>query len=229
MTAAPVIEKIENAVRAVNRELDNNSCKSWTEIPEDELFIELASCILGSRITFEKAKNASEQLRQDGLLSLQELKREPHKYEGRIYSVLKKQRCLYARSKARYIVTTCISIYSKERTSIKELLENAPDQYEAREVLTELCLGIGLKQASLFLRNINYADNLAILDTHVINYMHLIGLEDEEHQGLTRKLYLSYENQLRKYSKKFNTSVAQLDVSIWVVMRTISREFKWML
>ena len=193
------------------------------------MFSELASCILGSRITFEKAKNVSELLKQNDLLRPQGLIEQPRTYENRIHSILREQKCLYAKSKARYIVRTSMSIYLKEHTSIKDILKTANDQYVARDILVELCLGIGLKQASLFLRNIHYADNLAILDTHVINYIRLMGLEDETHQGLTRRMYLSYENQLRKYSEKFNTSVAQLDVSIWVVMRTISREFRWML
>jgi N-glycosylase/DNA lyase len=229
MTAAPVIEKIENAVRAVNHELDNNSGKNWTGLSEEELFSELASCIIGSRITFEKAKNVSELLKRNELLTPQGLIEQPRTYEKRIHSILREQKCLYAKSKARYIVSTSISIYSNKHTSIRKILETANDQYAARDILVELCLGIGFKQASLFLRNIHYADDLAILDTHVINYMRLMGLEDDVGQGLTQRMYLSYEDRLRKYSEKFNTSVAQLDISIWVVMRTISREFRWML
>ena len=44
-------------------------------------------------------------------------------------------------------------------------------EFEARKILSDTCTGIGFKQASLFLREIYFAKNLAILDTHVINYM----------------------------------------------------------
>lgn len=230
MIAEPVMERIQNAVKEVNRQLDmDNSVKPWVKLSEEELFAELASCILGSRITFEKAKTISELLKSNELLSLQYLIENPKRCESRIYSVLREQKCLYARSKARYIVTSGTRIYVKECTSIKEILKKAHDQYIARETLSKLCLGIGFKQASLFLRNIHYADNLAILDTHVITYMRLMGFKKELDKSLNRQLYLLYENQLRNYSKKFNTSVAQLDLSIWIVMRIISREFKWML
>jgi len=230
MIAENVLERIESAVREVNRELGQDSpVKSWRRLQEKDLFAELASCIIGSQITFEKAKLATDALRNDGLLSLDYLIENPVECEQRIFSMLADSRCLYANAKARYIVQTGINIYSDEHTTIKEILRNAQDQYEARDMLADLCLGIGLKQASLFLRNIQYADNLAILDTHVINYMGLLGIVKDLRKSLTRNLYLSYENELRSYSKKFNTSVAKLDVSIWVVMRTVSREFKWML
>lgn len=230
MIAEQVIDRIENAVRKVNRELDNkDSSVEWACLSEEELFFELTSCIIGSRITFEKAKTVSDLLRMDDLLSLQDLIDAPNKYERKIHSVLRDQRCLYAKSKARYIVQTGIRIYDEEATTIKSILENAEDEYAAREVLVDLCLGIGLKQASLFLRNIHYADNLAILDTHVINFIRIIGLQEETTKSLSKKLYLTYEDQLKSYSEKFETSISKLDVSIWVVMRTISREFKWML
>ena len=230
MIAAPVIERIENAVREVNRELDrNNSSMQWNRLSEEELFAELATCIIGSRVTFEKATAVSDLLKRDDLLSIRDLMESPRMYERRIHSVVKGQKCLYARSKARYIAKTGKRIYLEQRTSIKKVLAGARDQYDARETLAELCLGIGLKQASLFLRNIHYADSLAILDTHVINYMNLLGFGNGLRKSLTRRVYLLYENQLRDYSKKFNTSVAKLDVSIWIVMRTVSREFRWML
>lgn len=230
MIAAPALERIENAVREVNRELDrDNSFVKWNRLSEEELFAELASCIVGSRVTFEKAKVVSDLFRRDDLLSVRDLMESPGMYERRIYSVLREQKCLYAKAKARYITKTGEKIYLEERASVKGILAGARDQYDAREKLSELCLGIGLKQASLFLRNIHYADSLAILDTHVINYMNLLGFGSDLSKSLTRRLYLSYEGQLRDYSKKFNTPVAKLDVSIWIVMRTVSREFRWML
>lgn len=230
MIAGQVMERVESAVREVNRELDKkDSLAQWEHLSEEELFLELASCIIGSRVTFEKAKAVTDILKHNKLLSLQELIANPNIYEKRIYSVLSEEKCLYAKSKSRYIVSTGLKIYVEEDTSIKEILKKARDQYAAREILSELCLGIGLKQASLFLRNIHYADNLAILDTHVINFIHLMGLEERACKSITKRLYLRYENRLRSYSEKFNTSIDKLDVSIWVVMRIISREFKWML
>lgn len=230
MIAGQVMERIENAVREVNHELDeNDSSAQWENLSEQVLFWELSSCIIGSRVTFEKAETVGELIKHDESLSLQELIANPKKYENRVYSILKEQKCLYAKSKARYIVSTGRRVYMEEGTSIKEILKKSNDQYAARETLSDLCLGIGLKQASLFLRNIHYADNLAILDTHVINFIRLMGLEEGSYKGMSKRLYLTYENQLRSYSEKFSTSIAKLDVSIWVVMRTISREFKWML
>ena len=52
-----------------------------------------------------------------------------------------------------------MNIYVSKGKSIKSVLKRSSCQFEAREILTELCFGIGYKQASLFLRNIHYADD----------------------------------------------------------------------
>jgi len=230
MISEPVIQRIENAVRKVNCELDSKKpIGSWRKMSENELFSEISSCIIGSRITFEKAKNISDALAEENLLCVDVLAEMQSQSRRKIHAVLKREKCLYARAKATYIVKTAENLYLEAKTSIKTILKKSENQYEARGKLTELCLGIGLKQASLFLRNIHYADELAILDTHVLSYMQLVGLEAKKEKALTSKRYLDYENKLREYSQKFNTSIAMLDVSIWVVMRTMTREFKWML
>ena len=71
MIAISEINRLENAIRQVNRELsEKKTFKDWKRFTEEELFNELCSCILGSRITFEKAEHVSRVLRQEGLLSL---------------------------------------------------------------------------------------------------------------------------------------------------------------
>jgi len=230
MIAKAVINRIENAVREVNRELNKKAFHvSWINMSESELFKELVSCIIGSRITYEKAKIASDALDVEGLLSLEYLLENSVTCEQRIHSVLKDKGCLYAFSKARYIVKTGTNLYVNNRSSIKGILGESKSQSEAREILSDICFGIGFKQASLFLRNIHYANDLAILDSHVIKYLGILGLKRKLHKNLSKNVYLNYENLLREYSKRFNTSVAKLDVSIWVVMRTVARDFRWML
>ncbi|VVB53828.1 putative N-glycosylase/DNA lyase [uncultured archaeon] len=83
------------------------------------------------------------------------------------------------------------------------------------------------KQASLFLRNIYYTENLAILDTHVIRYMELQGLHQGFKKYITKNQYIVYEKKLSAYADSLNKSLAKLDVAIWVVMRVVQRDFKW--
>ena len=86
-------------------------------------------------------------------------------------------------------------------------------------------VGIGPKQASLFLRNIGYAKDLAILDTHILRYMSLVGLLPNLIQSVsTLRKYETVEGLLCSYSEKFQVSLAYIDIAIWVVMRTCRKE-----
>jgi N-glycosylase/DNA lyase len=84
--------------------------------------------------------------------------------------------------------------------------------------------GIGPKQASLFLRNVGYAENLAILDVHVLRFMRYIGLlRAPEISVTTLRRYEVAEERLLAYSLGLGWPMATLDVAIWVVMRAAGR------
>ena len=88
-------------------------------------------------------------------------------------------------------------------------------------------MGIGPKQASLFLRNISYCKDLAIIDSHVIDYMKLMKLnEDIDSQIIAKKnQYLMNEQILLSYADDREKTLATLDFAIWIVMRLIKREY----
>ncbi|MEA4967094.1 MAG: hypothetical protein VB048_03105, partial [Bacteroidaceae bacterium] len=58
--------------------------------------------------------------------------------------------------------------------TIKEILINAETSSEARNSLISICVGMGYKQSSMFLRNIGFCFDLAIIDTHIIDYLKLV-------------------------------------------------------
>ena len=94
---------------------------------------------------------------------------------------------------------------------------------EARRRLVELP-GVGYKQASLFLRNVGYAKNLAILDTHVLNYLVLVGVMQSRPRSVSSAtIYERIEELLRSHARSLGHSVGCIDVAIWIVMRTLSR------
>ncbi len=225
-------QRIENAVLKVNRELENKNDKilSWKKFPEEELFSELVFCILGSRVSFEKAKSAGNKLKRLNLLKPKILLNDLRVSKNLITKTLKNDRYPFAKSKSTFITKTAKNIYKINNSSIKKILLKAKNELEAREMLVCTCMGIGYKQASLFLRNIHYSENLAILDTHVLKYMGLMGLFNNRHnKTITKKHYSLYERKLMNYSNNLNTTLSKLDVAIWVVMRVVRREFPWML
>lgn len=82
-----------------------------------------------------------------------------------------------------------------------------------REDLIKNIKGIGMKEASHFLRNIGFKD-FAIIDFHIIDILVKYELI-EKPKTLTIKKYLEIENILRKLSKKVNLNLAELDLYLW--------------
>lgn len=231
-------DRIEDAVMKVCDYVisQKQTCpKNWEDHKEYQLWLEVVSCILGSRVRYETAKACTLHLRNAGLLRISSLLKNPKVAEKRIKQELNKSiyppflngkgsKYRYPKSKSRCIVRSGVQIYSNN-LSIRKTLKKCHDGQEARRLLIEKCAGIGPKQASLFLRNISYSDDLAILDCHVLHYMKLLRL-DEKFNNIKQKKshpYIVNENILKLYAISKRMSLSVLDVGIWVVMRFIQR------
>lgn len=84
---------------------------------------------------------------------------------------------------------------------------------ELRDWLVKNVKGLGMKEASHFLRNVGRT-GLAIIDFHIIDILVRHGLI-ERPKTLTRKKYLEVEGVLREISKKTGLSLAALDLYLW--------------
>lgn len=103
-------------------------------------------------------------------------------------------------------------VYGRLKEEIKPLADE--DQQLARERLLNI-KGIGMKEASHFLRNVGYFD-LAIIDRHIIDFMRRIGAIGETNvKQLSKSLYISFENILKSIASNLNMSVGILDLFIW--------------
>jgi N-glycosylase/DNA lyase len=85
---------------------------------------------------------------------------------------------------------------------------------DAREWLADTVKGIGLKEASHFLRNVGYK-NLAILDKHVLSVLFEHGLLEGVPKSLVKERYLGIEGLLDGICKKTGLSQAELDMYLW--------------
>lgn len=74
--------------------------------------------------------------------------------------------------------------------------------------------GIGLKEASHFLRNIGYRD-LAILDRHVLKHMVAEGVLPDLPHTLTPRTYFAIEERFRSYSQRTGVPMDCLDLVFW--------------
>lgn len=96
---------------------------------------------------------------------------------------------------------------------IKSKLEKFGNENESRKWLVENIKGLGMKEASHFLRNVGYF-NVAIIDKHIIN---LLVSEEliERHKAISVKKYLEIEGILKKIADKTNLSLGELDLYLW--------------
>ncbi|MFA6065206.1 MAG: N-glycosylase/DNA lyase [archaeon] len=99
----------------------------------------------------------------------------------------------------------------------KILLENGLplDAIKCREFLHENVNGYGLKEASHFLRNIGFGENVAILDRHILKNLVKCGVIKEVPKHLTEKLYLEIEEKMREFCKLHKMNFAELDLIFW--------------
>jgi N-glycosylase/DNA lyase len=94
-----------------------------------------------------------------------------------------------------------------------------------RELLINLCPGIGYKQASMFLRNIGYGYDLAIVDTHLIDYLKLVEVLPISTKVNNKSIYIKVENLYFEYAFYKQYNINKLDLAIWNVMRLYKSKY----
>jgi N-glycosylase/DNA lyase len=130
----------------------------------------------------------------------------------------------FPRAKARQVARTYCR-FRDQQLKLRTMVSLEIPSDSLRNCLTSVVDGLGPKQASMFLRDIGRADDLAIIDRHVLAYMKVVGLVSRHHtDSLTRKSYLDLEEELRRYAEFLNLPLGVLDRAIWVVVRIAKRE-----
>lgn len=204
--------------RASSAVLETNECKLWNEV---------STCLLSSQVPYELAVAAANAVEHSGILL------EPSKFDmqrtseaiervlGESFEINGRLR-LYRFKKSRSIqlARTCHAIRDGYG-ALSSLVASFEGDETAREWFLKNAPGIGPKQASMFLRNIGYTYQLAVLDRHVLNYMLAIDLDVPE-QTTRRDWYHLCEQSLRGHAEAIGYRVGVVDWAIWIVMRVAS-------
>ncbi len=238
MVATDMKTRLEHAVfKVYEQALNDESPLTWREIDEHTLWCELVSCILGSQVSFEHAQAAASHLNSTRLLDITNTTQIPKDFEDNIAYALslpiyppfdysgRGSKYRYYRMRANHIRRTAELIYGRGN-SLHNILVTLKDPVKTRFKIIATTIGIGPKQASLFLRNIYYTDNLAILDSHVLRYMILHDFIPKIPQAISKlTTYELIESILQRYAKDIQVKLSYLDRAIWVVMRVFQQEF----
>jgi N-glycosylase/DNA lyase len=106
--------------------------------------------------------------------------------------------------------------FAQMKDALYEYLDTFCNETAAREAVKELFPGLGLKQASMFLRNIGYSYRLCIIDTHVLWYCARMG---QSFSGtLTPKRYVQVEEYLLQQSDELGVEPNMFDMAIWAAV-----------
>lgn len=178
----------------------------WKRGDEEDIFTELVFCLLTPQSKAKSCDNAV------GCLLEKDLMIRGNK--GKIAQVLK-GKVRFHNTKAKNIVKARKLFTEKNKIVVKQLLTQFADVRETREWLVRNVRGLGYKEASHFLRNIGYGEELAILDRHILKNLSAIGVIEEIPSSLSKERYLRIERKMIEFSEKIKIPLSHLDLLLW--------------
>jgi len=198
-----LIKQIESLKSHPIKNVIDLRMKEFSELGKknsNELFKELCFCFMTANFSARggiKIQNAV----ADGFL---------HLSEEELAKKLQELGHRFPNARAKFVI-----LARPHKDNLKETLQNLKDEIKMREWIAENIKGIGMKEASHFLRNIGYK-NLAIIDFHIIDLLAKHNLiEKPKNKSLSSKKYVEIENVLKKISEKTNLSLGELDLYLW--------------
>jgi len=171
--------------------------ESFKTKSEDEWFSELCFCILTANAKQKTGAEIQNQINANGFKTLS---------QETLANLIKLNKHRFHNTKSKYIVL------ARKFASIKEIIKEMTE-IEAREFLVKNVKGLGMKEASHFIRNTG-GQNLAILDRHILNVLaeHSI---IEKPKKLSEQLYKEIELKFQEISSILRMSPAKLDLFLW--------------
>jgi len=166
-------------------------------LPKKDRYYELIFCLLTPQSKAQKCWQAVEEMKN--------LKRLNYKSINKIL----KTKTRFHNNKTKYVLE------SKDVwNDIKPQLNNK-NIIELRNWLANNVKGLGLKEASHFLRNIGLSNNnIAILDRHIIKNLKQNKIMNED-KIKNNKHYLEIENAYLKFANSLKIPADELDLLFW--------------
>ncbi|UCB47478.1 MAG: N-glycosylase/DNA lyase [Spirochaetota bacterium] len=177
----------------------------WRREREDEIFSELVFCILTPAARARSAGECLECLEKRNLLM-----------NGGVEDISEELRLVrFKNNKARNIVEARKCFCTNGKVHIRGVIAQAGNNNRKREWLVSSVRGMGYKEASHFLRNIGFYEDLAILDRHILKNLKAFGLIEHIPESLTRKRYLSLEETMKELAVDLEIPLSHLDFLLW--------------
>lgn len=180
--------------------------KVWKKGTEEDIFAELVFCLLTPQSKARSCDLAVCMLLEKDLLikgTQKEIAREL------------RTKTRFHNNKARYVVEARKMFTIKGKMRIKERIGDLGNPLEIRQWLFGNVKGLGLKEASHFLRNIGMGKDLAILDRHILKNLVNLSVIPKFPDTLSKKKYFEIEKKMIVFSRKIKIPLAHLDLLLW--------------
>jgi len=194
----------ESKRSAIERRLEDFRRIGRTE--EEVLFEELCFCILAAQTGARRSDAAIAALREAKLL-----------WSGGpsdLASFLR-HRTRFHNHKAAFIVRARERFSTDGDGRLSTTLGSFASSKDARAWLVREVDGLGLKEASHFLRNTGRGEDLAILDRHILRNLIRHGVIRRMPPTLTAKRYLEIESSMERFAHDVGIPMAALDLVFW--------------
>ena len=182
------IEKIYKKMKNQFKERLKEFKNIWENGTNKDIHLELSFCILTPQSKALNAWQAITNLKKDDLI-----------YNGEVEELVELREQM---TKDGEIIT-------------RDFFNSLPTVTEKREWIVKNIKGMSYKEASHFLRNVGFGENIAILDRHILKNLVKLEVIDELPKTVTSKLYLEIEEKMRKYCEFVKIPMDEMDLLLW--------------
>jgi len=197
-----LIKDIEDVKKSKTKKVIDLRLKefeSFKDRSNKEWFSELCFCILTANSKAKSAISIQNELKVKGFCTF---------CADDVKKCIMKNKHRFHNNKTNYIML------ARKYMDIKDKMLSFSDEFLAREWIVSNIKGLGIKEASHFLRNVGYK-NLAIVDRHIINILYENKIISEKPKTVTKKVYRYIEHKLSSIGKRVNMDQAKLDLYLW--------------
>lgn len=199
------IEKIYNEMGTHLKERLNEFKNIWENGSNKDIHLELSFCILTPQSKALNAWQAIINLKKNDLI-----------YKGKVEDIVKFLNIVrFKNNKAKYLVELREKMTKNNKLITKDFFKSLLTVSEKRNWIVKNIKGMSYKEASHFLRNIGFGENIAILDRHILKNLLKLEVINELPKTLTPKLYLEIEEKMRDYCKFVKIPMDEMDLLLW--------------
>lgn len=202
------IEKIYKEKKADLEKRLNEFKEIWNKGSNENIHIELSFCILTPQSKAFNAWKAITTLRDNRLL-----------FTGKPEEIAEYLNIVrFKNNKAKYLVELREQMKNEKGEIItKDFFSKFENVEEARKWIVKNIKGMAYKEASHFLRNVGFGQNISILDRHILKNLVKLEVIDEIPKTLTPKLYLEIEEKMKNYCDYVGIPMDSLDLLLWYI------------